>query len=176
MTAHNPNAYPNPMRAAVYAQSQSLASTATRLNDSTTTASGASPNFTSSDGAATQCHLSTDASSAHSPRQLLISPGVGPNSANNADPHAYLYSQNFTLPSSQHQFVTASALNQSSMLHVGWPWMTGGNSSMLLSTNDAASQQTVNYSQNLYLQQSQPQQNSNIYPTNVNLSYMNGAF
>lgn len=176
MTAHNSNI----IHSAMYHHSQPSSSATARLNDSIPTpgnVSNKSSTYTSSNIEATQCHSSTDPSASHSSRQLFPPIDTHLDPASNANLQSYpLYPQNYNLPSSHRQMQIAQAMTQSSMLQSNYyAWMSGGNSSMMRPTNDTTSQQNVNYQQNMYLQQPQSQQNSNINSTNVNLSYVNGS-
>lgn len=171
MTAHNPNAMQNAMQLAMYHQGLPSTSSAMLMNDSiqatTSGSSNQSSTFTSNAGGTTQCHSSADTSSSHSSRQLFQSsedPNAsgGPNFQTMYERYPYLF---------QHQTMNQSSIIQNNYI----AWMASGNSPMLMPTNDTAAQPNVSYSQNLFLQQSQPQPNANINSANVNLSYVNAS-
>lgn len=187
MTAHSPNVMQNAMQVAMYHQGLPSTSATMLMNDSiqatTSGVSNKSATFTSSAGGTTQCHSSADTSSSHTSRQLFPS-SDDPNASGGAnfqtmyERYPYLFQQRLTLPTPHRQLQISEDLNQSmnpsSIIQNNYiAWMASGSSPMLMATNDTAAQ--PNYSQNLFLQQSQPQPNANINSANVNLSYVNAS-
>lgn len=183
MTAHNSSGMLNQMQAAGYHQSQPSTSATMRMNESIPETSAVSQK-SSSAGGGTQCQSSTDASPWYSLRQPF--PATDDSNAVNSanlqamyDQNLYFFPQRLVLPTTHHHL--AQALSQSSMLQNGYiSRMTtaGENSPMPMYTNasNTATQQNVNYQQNVYMPQSQqPQPNSNINLANGNLSYVNGS-
>lgn len=181
MTAHNSNGMLNQMPATGYHQSQPSTSATMRMNESIPETSGVSQK-SSSAGGGTQCQSSTDASPWYSLRQPFPA-NDDSNAVNGAnlqamyDQNLYFFPQRLVLPTSHHHF---AQLSQSSMLQNGYiSRMTtaSDNSPMPMYTaSNTATQQNVNYQQNVYMPQSQqPQPNSNINLANGNLSYVNGS-
>lgn len=180
MSAHNQNVMLNQMQAAGYHQSQPSTSATMRMNESMPDTTGV-PHKSSSAGGGTQCQSSTDPSAWHSFRQLFPATDDS-NTTNSAnlqtmcDQNLYFFPQRLVLP---HHHL-AQAITQSSMLqnnYIARMATANANSQMLMSTSDTATQQNINYQQNVYLphQSQQPQQNSNINLATGNLSYSNGS-